>query len=411
MSRLSILCPLYGLIKITPLIKRILNTPEVQRLRELKQLGVTNYVYPSANHTRLEHSIGVCHLAISLGRHLQQEQPTLKITERDIELWGIAGLVHDIGHGPYSHLYDTYIREPTQPEHEERGLKIFSNICERIPVGTTEEIDKVCEMIDPSSENKHNWIYQIVANKACDIDVDKIDYIRRDSYHVGISSAGELSRLLNFVRVHRTPYGLELTWDKKIEFDIFSLFANRYRMHREVYKHHTVCAFEYIITKILEDIRKQKPGIQLANQIDSIVIQYCYENPTHKYCEMLLSRTHPHLYDEHVIQHPEGPAPHGGFKELIHTSEYGTNTVISEDYTIGFVSGNKPNPLTRVYYYNGKELSDDIERVSTFNIAPGTNSFIIPINFKEVIRRMYYTNGVTIKPSELEEIWEGIKTQ
>ena len=68
----QIFCPLWGFIEITPLLKQILDTPEVQRLRDLKQLGATYLVFPSATHTRLEHSIGVCHLAKKMGKTLQK---------------------------------------------------------------------------------------------------------------------------------------------------------------------------------------------------------------------------------------------------------------------------------------------------------------------------------------------------
>lgn len=127
----QIFCPLWGFIELTPLLSNILDTAEMQRLRDIKQLGATYFVYPSATHTRLEHSLGVCHLARLLGESLQKNQPELKITQRDIEIWQVAGLIHDIGHGPFSHLYDNYVKLVDEPEHEERGLQIFDNLCKR----------------------------------------------------------------------------------------------------------------------------------------------------------------------------------------------------------------------------------------------------------------------------------------
>ena len=84
-------------------MQEFIDTYEFQRLRDLKQLGATYFVFPSATHTRFEHSIGVSHLAGKLMETLQKKQPRLKITAREIEVTRIAGLVHDIGQGPFSH--------------------------------------------------------------------------------------------------------------------------------------------------------------------------------------------------------------------------------------------------------------------------------------------------------------------
>ena len=203
----EISCPLYGSIDITPTMKSILDSPQMQRLRELKQLGAAYYVFPSATHTRLEHSLGVANLAMTIGSQLQRIHPELKISGRTIELLGIAGMVHDIGHGPFSHLYDSYVKNIDEPDHEERGLEIFRNLCNNPDLTinlTSGEIDIICEMIDPSPESHHNWLYQIVANKSCQIDVDKIDYIRRDSYHLKFPFGADLDRIIKYTRIRKT---------------------------------------------------------------------------------------------------------------------------------------------------------------------------------------------------------------
>jgi HD superfamily phosphohydrolase len=200
----EISCPLYGSIDITPTMKSILDTPQMQRLRELKQLGAAYYVFPSGTHTRLEHSLGVAHLARTIGSQLQRHHPRLKITDRTIELLGIAGLVHDIGHGPFSHLYDSYVKDIDEPDHEERGLVIFKELCKNYQISlTNKEIKIICEMVDPSPKNRHNWMYQIVANKSCQIDVDKIDYIRRDSYHLKFPFGSDLDRIIKYTRISK----------------------------------------------------------------------------------------------------------------------------------------------------------------------------------------------------------------
>ena len=215
----QIFCPLWGFIELTPLLSKILDTAEMQRLKDVKQLGATYFVFPSATHTRLEHSLGVCHLARLLGESLQKNHPELKITVRDIEIWQVAGLIHDIGHGPFSHLYDHYIKLASEPEHEERGLQLFDQLCQRENIAlTAEEITEIHRMVDPKDADIHNWRYQLIANKASQIDVDKIDYIQRDSFHVGIPHSGEFSRLITGARVCNTSSSheqMELCWNEK----------------------------------------------------------------------------------------------------------------------------------------------------------------------------------------------------
>lgn len=397
MSNLTIFCPIHGSIELSPLTIKILNTPEMQRLRDLKQLGATYLVFPSGTHSRLEHSLGVCYLAMKMGRKLKRVHPELNISNRLIELFGIAGLIHDIGHGPFSHLYDHYIRNESEPEHEERGLLIFKNLCEREKLELSqEEIDEICKMVNPEGDDIYNWKYQIVANKSCDIDVDKIDYIQRDSYHLGISHTGELNRLVKLIRINKTDKGDEITWDKKLEFDIYSLFSNRYRLHKQVYKHHTICSFEYIIIKIMKKL-KEKIGIKLANATDSIIIQYCYKNIQDELSKGILYRLHPHMYKQLVLKKNNKEYEKGFIG-------YADNIII-EFIKIGFVSGDRQNPLELVNYYNGKEEYPN----KTFKLAPGETSFIITNQFQEVIMRMYTLDDDKIDEEDLEKKWNELK--
>lgn len=105
----------HGHIELHPLITAVIDTDQFQRLRRLKQLGVAYLVFPTASHNRFEHSIGVAHLAGRLATRLQAGQPELAITEQDVLCVQIAGLCHDLGHGPFSHQFEDLIKK-VRPE-------------------------------------------------------------------------------------------------------------------------------------------------------------------------------------------------------------------------------------------------------------------------------------------------------
>uniref|UniRef100_A0A2K6F6L7 SAM and HD domain containing deoxynucleoside triphosphate triphosphohydrolase 1 n=1 Tax=Propithecus coquereli TaxID=379532 RepID=A0A2K6F6L7_PROCO len=108
--------PIHGHIELHPLLIRIIDTPQFQRLRYIKQLGGGYYVFPGASHNRFEHSLGVGYLAGCLVRALCEKQPELQISERDMLCVQIAGLCHDLGHGPFSHMFDGRFIPLARPE-------------------------------------------------------------------------------------------------------------------------------------------------------------------------------------------------------------------------------------------------------------------------------------------------------
>ena len=118
----------YGEVQLTDLASALIDCPEVHRLDSIRQLGGCSFVYPSATHSRLEHSIGVAHLAATMGRHLHSLCP--EITETELVCLEVAGLLHDVGHGPFSHLFEEYVREEIDPtwSHELMGDRIIRRL-------------------------------------------------------------------------------------------------------------------------------------------------------------------------------------------------------------------------------------------------------------------------------------------
>jgi dGTP triphosphohydrolase len=326
---------------------------------------------------------------------LQKNQPELEITSRDIEITRIAALVHDIGHGPFSHLYDEHIRLQTEDEHEVRGCKVFQQMVQTygFPL-TKKEVKQVVMMIDPSDEVKYTWRYQIVANKMCQIDVDKLDYIRRDCYHLGIKINDTFTRLITKARVVLTPNGYKvLAWPRKLEYNIFSLFAARYRLHKQVYHHHAVKAHEFIIVEILKKL-KNKLGELCWMVTDATVTCGMHKSYSHLFTK-LQTRDIPKLVGEIVVKlphscyDPEDPNPRTILAEIIQTVK------------IGFASGTD-NPLNQVYYYT-KDNTD-----KGYKINPQNNSFCVPSEFQELIVRMYTKSS---NMDEAKTYWQEFKTK
>eukprot|EP00057_Strongylocentrotus_purpuratus_P006001 XP_011660475.1 PREDICTED: deoxynucleoside triphosphate triphosphohydrolase SAMHD1-like [Strongylocentrotus purpuratus] len=110
----------HGHIDFDPLLIKIIDTPQFQRLRFIKQLGCSYFVFPGAAHNRFEHSLGVCYLARELVLSLQRKQPELEITDKDILCVQIAGLCHDLGHGPFSHMFDLFFIPKVRPDFKHK---------------------------------------------------------------------------------------------------------------------------------------------------------------------------------------------------------------------------------------------------------------------------------------------------
>ena len=394
-------CPLYGFISITPRMRNIIDTPEFKRLHNLRQLGLTYLIYPSANHTRFEHSLGVSHLAKILSSSLQKNQPELGITDNEIELVQIAGLIHDIGHGPFSHLYD----EEFSPNlhHESRGQKLFVTMVTKYELQfTKEEIKFIIDCIEPPKNLEGNFKFQIVSNKLCSIDVDKIDYIQRDNYHLGFGLNEKYLRLINDCRVVEVNGKLVLGWPNKLEDEVLSLFATRYRLHKNVYNHHTVKAAEYALIKIMKKIINNNniPWNSLTDSIINIYISSQGEvlnDEIIKMKEEFDKREFPKLLQEDVIYEEQiAEIMEFSYKKFIEKMKNKGCKLYFQKITIGF--GFK-NVLKNVVYFKGTDYNGyNVEKYNTF-MAPSTTSEII---FRIYVEKQY----LEICKKEFENIVE-----
>nr|CAD1838282.1 unnamed protein product [Ananas comosus var. bracteatus] len=250
----------HGSISLDPLSLKFIDTEQFQRLRDLKQLGLTYMVYPGAVHTRFEHSLGVYRLAGEAVQCLRTYQGSeLDIDHFDIQTVKLAGLMHDIGHGPFSHLFEHGFLSQVLPgsnwSHEQMSVQLVDYIVDEHHI----DIDANClkivkEMIIASSNiakeksaKEKLFLYDIVANGRTGIDVDKFDYIGRDCRACGLGCNFQFNRLLEGMRVMDN----EICYPAKEYLTIHKLFATRADLHRTVYTHAKVKAVELMLVDAL----------------------------------------------------------------------------------------------------------------------------------------------------------------
>lgn len=269
--------PIHGHVELHPLLISIIDTPQFQRLRHIKQLGGTYLVFPGASHNRFEHSIGVGHLAGRLVKALSERQPELQITPRDVLCVQMAGLCHDLGHGPFSHMFDGLFIPKARPglewKHENASVKMFDHlvkvndlepVMEKHGLKLPEDLIFIREQIvGPSNSEagrtqkwpykgrpeEKSFLYEIVANKRNGIDVDKWDYFARDCYHLGIHNNFDYNRFLKFARVCEFDGQKTIcTRDKEVA-NLYDMFHTRNCLHRRAYQHKVGNIVEDMITE------------------------------------------------------------------------------------------------------------------------------------------------------------------
>jgi HD superfamily phosphohydrolase len=199
----TIFDPLYGYIEFEDYLLDIIDTKEFQRLRDIKQLGCAFYVFPSATHTRFEHSLGVSYLSGIFIQQIQKQQPELNITNNDIKCIKIAGLIHDLGHACYSHFFDHYFLRDLNnelKEHEKRSIYILKHMNIKYDLKLTDiDLIEIEKMILPNES--YGFKYQIVSNEKSGFDTDKLDYINRDCHHLGLPYKYDYTRILTQIKI------------------------------------------------------------------------------------------------------------------------------------------------------------------------------------------------------------------
>ncbi|XP_078493134.1 deoxynucleoside triphosphate triphosphohydrolase SAMHD1-like [Ciona intestinalis] len=278
--------PIHGHIKLHPLLVKFIDTPQFQRLRNIKQLGGNYFVYPGASHNRFEHCIGTCHLAGELVKLLKRKQSGLNIEDKDVLCVQIAGLCHDLGHGPFSHMFDlkflpsfpdvrkwtvSYCIKISQHEKGSEDMLRYmindNNLQEeaetkyglRISPDKTapgKDFQFITEMIKgPSGNDKtykgrdvdKHFLYEIISNERNKVDVDKWDYLARDCHHLGLKNSFDHIRFMHHLKVLEVDGVRQICVRDKEASNLYELFHIRSKLHLSAYQHRTKISVETMI--------------------------------------------------------------------------------------------------------------------------------------------------------------------
>ncbi len=237
---LDIVDPIHDFIRVYDHELKIIDTPIFQRLRRIRQLSGAHLTYPAAQHTRFEHSLGVMHIASQAGQALN-EKGILK--SYDIEVLRLAGLLHDIGHGPFSHLFEEIIQQK-KFSHEDFGKEIIlkSEIGDSL---SKNGYDKKLITKVAFGDSKLQYMNEIISGA---LSADMMDYLLRDGYFTGAEHAQiDHKRITQSLDVHQKKLALE----RSALYSFESMMHSRYQMFKAVYFHKTVRAAEVMLLEAL----------------------------------------------------------------------------------------------------------------------------------------------------------------
>src|SRR5213596_670827 len=281
----------HGTIRLDPLTLDLLETLELQRLNSIRQLGLTYLVFPGANHSRVEHCLGVGHVAGEMARSLELSADERKLVQA-------AGLLHDVGHGPFSHTLEHVLSRELAVDHMHLTQRIITGDDDNVSPddrGAFPEVmrihgvlerhgvdpEAVAALIRGPSEKGAKWIVpsnrkepprylaQIIHSP---MDADQIDYLMRDAHYTGASHGTiDFSRLLQTLRIHRG----ELALDRKGLPALEGMLVARGLMYSSVYFHKTVRIAEQMVSRAVE--RSKAPIASIQRMVDHELLGWLVE--------------------------------------------------------------------------------------------------------------------------------------
>lgn len=252
--------PVYGFITIpSELIFTIIDHPYFQRLRRIKQLGLTDFVYPGALHTRFHHAIGAMHLMSITLDNLRIKGT--EISDKEYEAALIAILLHDIGHGPFSHALEYSLLKNVP--HESLSLLIIELL--------NEELNGKLELVLRIFKNRYErkFFHQLVSSQ---LDIDRLDYLQRDCFFTGVSEGTiGADRIIKMMDVKNDQVVIE----EKGIYSIENFLSARRLMYWQVYLHKTTVSAEKMLIKLIERakmLRKSGSNFNITEEFDYFLL-------------------------------------------------------------------------------------------------------------------------------------------
>lgn len=239
--------PVHGFISVPKnLILDLVQTPEVQRLRRIRQIGVAHLVFPGAEHTRFNHALGAMALMQDALKNLQEKGTPISSDEYTAAL--AAALLHDIGHGAFSHTLEHELIQGF--EHEDMSRLLLGDLNDRMDGA----LDLAIQIFDDTYDRP--FFHELVASQ---LDMDRLDYLRRDSFYTGVAE-GEVGvqRIIKTMRVHPLDGGPDahITIEGKGIYAVENFLISRRLMYWQVYLHKTVLAGDQLLRAILQRVRQ-----------------------------------------------------------------------------------------------------------------------------------------------------------
>ena len=254
MAHLDIIDPIHDFVRVYGNELKIIDTPIFQRLRRIRQLSGAHLIYPGAQHTRFEHSLGVMHIASMAGQALAEKGI---VSSDDIQNLRLAGLLHDIGHGPFSHLFEEIFEEKRKISHEDLGRDIILKT-EIGDIISKNGFDKKLITKLAFGDSKFQFMNEIISGA---LSADIMDYLLRDGYFTGAEHAK--------IDHHRLTYSLnvyknKLALDKSSLVNFETMMISRFQMFKAVYFHKTVRAGEVMLLEAM-DLAEDELGLSSMN--------------------------------------------------------------------------------------------------------------------------------------------------
>ncbi len=256
--------PIHNIIEVEDDIVKLIDTYAFQRLRRIRQLGVAWLVYPAAEHSRLTHSLGVFGMSKRIINALKQNSKKINLEKKEEKLISIAALLHDIGHGPFSHTFENVIKNLGGSfNHEEMSIRIIQEnkeITLHLQEYGANFPDLVCQILKKEYPSPH--VGSIISSQ---FDADRIDYLLRDSYMTGANYGKfDVDWLLKNISIETATFPTVegqtvvcVNYNKGLNV-LEQYILGRHYMYIHVYYHKVIRAFEATINNVIKRVLKQE---------------------------------------------------------------------------------------------------------------------------------------------------------